>query len=102
MVLSGTREELRAQLSALVDASSDAILTKTLAGIITSWNRAAERLYGYTADEAIGQPVTLLIPPEQPDEFPAIMARIRRGERVESYETIRQHKDGHRLAVSVT
>jgi PAS domain S-box-containing protein len=102
IVLTGSREELRAQLAAIVEASSDAILTKTPAGIITSWNRAAEQLYGYSAHEAIGQPVTLIIPPEQPDEFPAIMARLKRGEPVEPYETVRRHKDGCLIDVSVT
>lgn len=89
-------------LATVVASSDDAILTKTLDGIITSWNRAAERLYGYTAAEAIGQPVSLHMPPEQEDDFPAIMSRLRRGERVEHYETVRMHKDGHRLDISVT
>ena len=95
-------EAERLLLAAVVDSSHDAILTKTLQGMITSWNAAAERLYGYTAQEAIGQPVTLIIPPDQPNEFPAIMARLQRGERVDHYETVRQHKDGHRLAISLT
>src|SRR5690242_19921862 len=89
-------------LAAVVAFSDDAILTKTLDGIITSWNAAAERLYGYTAAEAIGQPVSLHMPPEQEDDFPAIMSRLRRGERVDHYETVRMHKDGHRLDISVT
>jgi PAS domain S-box-containing protein len=89
-------------VAAVVAFSDDAILTKTLDGIITSWNRAAERQYGYTAAEAIGQPVTLIMPPEQENDFPAIMSRLRRGERVDHYETVRQHKDGHRLDISVT
>lgn len=102
MVLQGSRSELRAQLAAIVADSDDGILTKTLDGVITSWNHGAEQLYGYTAREAIGQPVTLIIPPEHANDFPAIMARIQRGERVAHYETLRQHKDGHRLTVSVT
>ncbi|HZQ35444.1 MAG TPA: PAS domain S-box protein [Dehalococcoidia bacterium] len=89
-------------LAAVVACSHDAILTKTMDGTITSWNAGAERLYGYTAAEAIGQPVTLIIPPEQPDEFPAIMARLARGERVEHFETVRRHKDGHHIDVSLT
>jgi PAS domain S-box-containing protein len=92
----------RLLLATVVASSNDAILTKTLAGIITSWNAGAERLYGFTATEAIGQSVTLIIPPDQPDEFPAIMARLQRGERVEHYETARQHKDGRRIDVSLT
>jgi PAS domain S-box-containing protein len=95
-------EAERLLLAAMVDSSHDAILTKTLQGIITSWNAAAERLYGYTAQEAIGRPVTLIIPPDQPDEFPAIMGRLQRGERVDHFETVRQHKDGHRIAISLT
>ncbi len=89
-------------LATVVASSHDAILTKTMDGTITSWNAAAERLYGYTAAEAIGQPVTLIIPPEQPDEFPAIMARLARGERVDHFETVRRHKDGRRIDISLT
>ncbi|HZU75780.1 MAG TPA: PAS domain S-box protein, partial [Dehalococcoidia bacterium] len=95
-------DALRALLASLVESSDDAILTKTLDGIITSWNRAAERLYGYSAAEAIGRPVTLIMPPEQADDFSAIMSHLRLGERVENYETVRRHKDGHRLHISVT
>jgi PAS domain S-box-containing protein/excisionase family DNA binding protein len=95
-------EALRTLLATLVETSDDAILTKTLDGIITSWNRAAERLYGYTAAEAIGQPVSLHMPPEQENDFPAIMGRLRRGERVDHYETVRMHKDGRRIPVSIT
>jgi PAS domain S-box-containing protein len=91
-----------AELAAIVESSSDAIIGKTLDGIITSWNAAAERLYGYTAAEAVGQPMTLIIPADRPDELPSILARIRRGERVEPYETARVRKDGSRLEVSVT
>jgi PAS domain S-box-containing protein len=95
-------EAERLLLATVVASSHDAILTKTLDGTITSWNAGAERLYGYTATEVIGQSVTRIIPPDQPDEFPAIMARLQRGEPVEHYETVRQHKDGHRLAISLT
>lgn len=102
VVLTGDAEQIRAQLAAIVESSDDAILSKTLDGIITSWNRAAERLYGYTAAEAIGRPVSLIIPPEQPDELPAILERLRRGERIDPYETVRRHKDGHRIDVAVT
>src|SRR5690242_3230101 len=102
MIVTDDFDELRAHLAAIVASSDDAILTKSLAGIITSWNQAAERMYGYSAAEAIGRSVTLIIPTDQPDEFPSIMSRLRRGERVDHYETVRQHKDGHRLEVSVT
>ena len=79
---------------AIVESSHDAIISKDLNGIITSWNEGAERLFGYTADEAIGNPITMLIPPDRLDEEPGILARIRRGERVDHFETIRRRKDG--------
>ena len=89
-------------LAAIVESSDDAVLSKDLNSIIKSWNRGAERLFGYTADEAIGKPVTILIPADRPDEEPSILARIRRGERVEHYETIRQRKDGSMIDISLT
>jgi PAS domain S-box-containing protein len=89
-------------LAAIVESSDDAVLSKDLNSIIKSWNRGAERLFGYTADEAIGKPVTILIPTDRHDEEPAILARIRRGERVEHYETIRQRKDGSTIDISLT
>jgi len=89
-------------LAEIVDSSDDAIIGKTLDGVIISWNKGAERLYGYTADEVVGRPISILIPPERPDELPQIMERLRRGERVDHYRTIRVRKDGTRLAVSVT
>ncbi len=95
-------EEALLHLAAIVESSDDAILGKNLEGIITSWNAAAERMYGYSAGEIVGQPVTLLFAPDQQDEFTQIMARIRRGERVDHYETVRVRKDGTRLSVSVT
>lgn len=95
-------EEALLHLAAIVESSDDAILGKNLEGIITSWNAAAERMYGYSAEEMVGQPVTLLFAPERQDEFTQIMARIRRGERVDHYETARVRKDGTRLTVSVT
>jgi PAS domain S-box-containing protein len=85
-----------------VESSDDAILGKNLEGIITSWNASAERMYGYRAEEMVGQPVTLLFAPDRQDEFSQIMAHIRRGERVDHYETIRMRKDGTFLTVSVT
>ena len=95
-------EEALLHLAAIVESSDDAILGKNLEGIITSWNAAAERMYGYSAEEIVGQPVTLLFAPDRQDEFTQIMARIRRGERVDHYETVRVRKDGTRLTVSVT
>jgi len=89
-------------IAAIVESSEDAIVAKNLDSIITSWNQGAQRLFGYTAEEAIGKPVTMLIPTERHDEEPTILARIRRGERVEHYETIRQRKDGSMVEISVT
>ncbi len=89
-------------IAAIVESSDDAILAKNLDGIITNWNRGAERLFGYTAAEAIGKPVTMLIPVDRHDEEPAIIARIRAGERVDHYETMRQRKDGSLVDISLT
>ena len=90
------------QLAAIVQGSDDAILTKDLNGVITSWNRGAERIFGYTADEVVGQSDTLLIPPERHDEEPEILDRIRRGDRIDHYETIRRRKDGEEIHISLT
>jgi PAS domain S-box-containing protein len=95
-------EEALLHLAAIVESSDDAILSKNLEGIITSWNAAAERIYGYRAEEMVGKPVTLLFAPDRQDEFTQIMAHIRRGERVDHYETTRVRKDGTFLTVSVT
>jgi PAS domain S-box-containing protein len=95
-------EEALARLAAIVDSSEDAIIGKTLDTTIVSWNHGAERIYGYTATEAIGQPIGMLLPPGSEDEVPAIMQRIRRGEKVEHYETKRQRKNGTIIDVSVT
>lgn len=95
-------EEANQHLSAIVESSFDAIVSKDLNAVIKSWNHGAERLFGYTADEAIGRPVTMLIPDDHQDEEPRILDRIRRGERVETYQTIRQRKDGSLVPVSLT
>ncbi|MCC6178894.1 MAG: PAS domain S-box protein [Chloroflexi bacterium] len=95
----GTHESY---LAAIVESSEDAIVGKDLDAIITSWNPGAERLYGYSASEAIGRSMSTIVPPERPDELPAIMERLRRGERVAHYETVRVRKDGARLNVSVS
>jgi PAS domain S-box-containing protein len=95
-------EEQRFQLAAIVDSSEDAIIGKSLDGVILSWNRGAERLFGYTESEAIGRPITLLLPPGRVGEEPQIIDRILRGERVQSFETVRRRKDGQDVDVSVT
>jgi len=89
-------------LSAIVDSSDDAIVSKDLDGIVLSWNTAAERMFGFTADEMIGRSIRLLIPPDRQAEEDDVLAHIRRGERVEHYETVRQRKDGTRLSISLT
>jgi two-component system, chemotaxis family, CheB/CheR fusion protein len=94
-------EEAQARLAAIVASSDDAIVSKDLNGVITSWNSGAERLFGYSAQEAVGQPITLLIPPDRLDEESGIVERIRRGEVVEHFETIRRRKDGTLFDVSV-
>src|SRR6266704_3739435 len=88
--------------AAIIASSDDAIIGKDLNGIIVSWNKGAERLYGYRAQEVVGQPISLLIPPELSDDLPGIMSRLQRGERITQYETVRLKKDGTRVAVSVT
>jgi PAS domain S-box-containing protein len=91
-----------AYLAAIVDSSNDAIVGKDLNGIVTAWNRAAERMFGYSAGEMIGRPVTVLIPPDRPAEEDRFLERIRRGERVEHVETVRRRRDGSDVAVSLT
>ena len=90
------------RFAAIVEFSDDAIITKDLNGVITSWNTGAQRLFGYSPEEAIGQPVLILIPTERHDEEPAILERIRRGERIEHYETVRRRKDGSYIDISLT
>jgi PAS domain S-box-containing protein len=89
-------------LASLVESSDDAIVSKNLDGVITSWNRGAERIFGYSAEEAVGQPITMLIPLDRQDEERTILTRIRRGERIDHFETIRQRKHGSLIAVSLT
>src|SRR3989441_10166023 len=88
--------------AAIIESSDDAIIGKDLNGIIVSWNKGAERLYGYRAQEVVGQPISLLIPPELSDDLPGILSRLQRGERITQYETVRMKKDGTGVAVSVT
>src|SRR5688500_16602823 len=89
-------------LSAIIESAEDAIISKTLDGIITSWNKGAERIFGYTAEEVVGKPITILIPPDHLDEEPKILARLRAGERLDHYETVRVTKDGRRIDISLT
>jgi PAS domain S-box-containing protein len=95
-------DEVRRQLASIVDSSGDAIFSEDLDGIIVSWNRGAQRLYGYSAREALGQSIALVIPPELRDEEPAMLARIARGEHIENYETLRRCKNGRLIEVSLT
>jgi two-component system CheB/CheR fusion protein len=95
-------EAVRARLAAIVDSSDDAIIGKDPDGLITSWNAGAEHLFGYRAEEAIGRPITIIIPPDRHHEDPDILARLRRGERIERFETVRTTKNGQQLAVSLT
>ncbi len=95
-------EEGRARLAAIVESSDDAIIGKTLDGTITSWNRGAELLYGYTAEEMVGQPISILAPAVSREEINSILARIRKGEVVQHFETVRLHKDRRPLVVSLT
>jgi PAS domain S-box-containing protein len=89
-------------LAAIIESSDDAIISKDLNGLITSWNRGAERIFGYRAEEVLGKPVRILAPPDRRDEMPAILAKIRRGERVEHFETRRVRKDGKTIDISLT
>jgi PAS domain S-box-containing protein len=95
-------ERAASHLAAIVESSDDAIISKDLSGIITTWNRGAERLFGYTAAEIVGQPVTVLFPPDRVDEEAGIIQRIRRGERVEHFDTVRRRKDGADIDISLT
>ena len=95
-------EEAKALLAAIIAGSDDAIFSKTLDAVITSWNSGAERMYGYTAKEVVGQPVSMLVPADRPEEIKSIMERIVRGESVDHFETVRRHKDGSLLSVALT
>src|SRR5262249_48859875 len=95
-------DELRARLAAVVESSDDAIVSKTLEGIITTWNKGAERIFGYADHEVIGKSITILIPPERIGEEADILSKIRRSERIEHYETIRVRKDGALINVSLS
>jgi PAS domain S-box-containing protein len=95
-------EQAARRLASIVESSDDAIISKNLDGVVTSWNAAAERLFGYAADEMIGRPITTIIPDDRQDEEPRILSRLRRGERVDHFETVRRRKDGRLIDVSLT
>ena len=95
-------EELSGRLAAIVESSDDAIISKTLDGIISTWNEGAARIFGYASEEVIGKPITILIPPDRLNEEPNILARLRAGERVDHFETIRVRKDGTLVNISLT
>ena len=102
MTASGDVSLLQGLLAAIVEDSSDAILSKTLDGTVTSWNHAAELMYGYASDEIVGQNITMLLPPDRPDEVNHILSRLKRGERISHFETVRIAKRGRRLEVALT
>jgi PAS domain S-box-containing protein len=95
-------QDASTRLAAIVESSDDAIVSKNLDGVISSWNGSAERLFGYTADEAIGKNILLIVPPDRREEEATILARLRRGERIDHFETVRISKDGKRLDISLT
>src|SRR3954454_23273773 len=92
----------QARLAAIVESSDDAMISKNLDGVILSWNRGAERIFGYTAGEIVGRSILTLIPPARQHEEPMILSRVRSGERIDHYETLGQTKDGRLINVSVT
>jgi PAS domain S-box-containing protein len=94
-------EAALAHLASIVEFSDDAIVSGTLGGVVTSWNEGAERLYGYSAAEAVGRPISIIIPPDHPNELLRVLARLKRGEHIQPYETARLRKDGTRIQVSV-
>src|SRR5205823_12069886 len=95
-------EEASRQLAAIVESSDDAIISKDLNGFITSWNKGAERIFGYTADEVMGKPVSILAAPDHRYEMPEILSKIKQGQSVEHYETRRCRKDGEIIDVALT
>src|SRR5208337_4816762 len=89
-------EEVRSKLAAIVESSDDAIISRTLGGTITSWNKGAEVIFGYRADEIVGKPVSMLAAPDHVDEFATILHKLRQGEKIAHFETVRVRKDGSR------
>ncbi len=95
-------EEVISLLASIVESSDDVIIGKTLDGIILSWNSGAQKIYGYTADEVKGLSTSILVPPDRPDEVPQLLERVRQGQRIENYETVRMRKDGKQIDISLT
>src|SRR5439155_11433241 len=95
-------ERAQSHLAAIVQSSEDAIISTDLDGVIESWNPGAERAYGYSADDVTGEPISMLVPLDRPNELPEIRERIQLGEHVRHFETVRMAKDGRRLDVSLT
>ena len=102
LIESKSAEQRLRSLASIVESTDDAIVSKNLDGIIANWNRGAERIFGYTSEEAIGQPITMVIPADRQSEEREILTRIRRGERIDHYETVRRRKDGSLVVVSLT
>src|SRR6266850_8240663 len=94
--------EAQAKLAAIVESSDDAIVSKTLEGIVTTWNKGAERIFGYMADEIIGRPINIIVPDDRQEEEPNILRQIRAGQRVDHFQTVRRTRDGKLIDVSVT
>jgi len=95
-------EQASRLLTSIIESSGDAIVSKDINGIVTSWNNGATRIFGYTADEMIGRSIMALVPPDRHNEEPQILERIRRGERMDHFETVRQRKDGSLVDISLT
>jgi PAS domain S-box-containing protein len=102
MLMASEQNELARFLASIVDSSDDAILSKDMSGKILSWNEGAKQLYGYTAEEMIGKHISILAPPDRPNEIPEIMRRLAKGERIKHYETVRLRKDGTSVHISLT
>jgi len=102
VIKNDTAEETRSRLAAIVQNSDDAIVAKDLNGIITSWNRSAERIFGYTEQEVLGKPIAIIIPPDLQEEEVQILQRLRAGERIDHFETVRIAKGGRKVLVSLT
>src|SRR6185295_8600649 len=100
--MSISSEELQTRLAAIVENSDDAIVSKNLHGVVQSWNAGAERIFGYSAAEMVGRPISTIIPPDRQAEEPAILEKLKNGERVDHFQTIRIRKDGKTIHVSVT